>query len=154
VIRNQEKLTGVTAHMMTETADAGPILRREIIEISATETQGGLRRRLAILAARLAVDTLRDLQSGVATPTPQNEADTTAFDRPGTADLTLDSTWGVDEAERAIRALSPFPGLITDAGVVLEIVRREPLSEKSALQESGLCRLRLRDGDLIVRLQA
>lgn len=156
VIRNREKQTGVTAHMMTDAADAGPILRRESIDMSETETQGSLRHRLAALAAKVAVHTVRDLQSGAATPTLQNEADTTAFGRPGAADRTLDSTWGVDEAERAIRALSPFPGLITDAGIVTNVVRREQASEAPfgvALLAGGLCRLRLLDGDLIGHLR-
>jgi methionyl-tRNA formyltransferase len=154
VIRNREKQTGVTAHLMTDAADAGPILRREAIDISATETQGSLRHRLAALAAKVAVHTVRDLQSGTATPTPQNEADKTAFDRPGTADRTLDDTWGVDEVESAARALSPFPGLITDAGIVTELVGPAGSAERPESLEMGLYRLRLRDGDLIVRLRA
>lgn len=150
VIRNGETETGVTAHLMSADADAGDILRQEKIPISETETQGSLRRRLADLAARVAVHTLRDIRDGAVTLTPQDEAGARAYGRPGDAERIVDPSWSVADARRAIRALAPFPGLVTEAGTVTGIASSAEATEG---RETGLHRLDFADGEVVVRLR-
>ena len=156
VLRNQERQTGVTAHMMTEAADAGPILLQESILISPTETQGSLRQRLASVAAAIGIETIRRVQNGTISPMTQDKSKATSFDRPTDADRRLPIDWDVDQSDRLIRALAPFPGAIIDAGIVSGVVQRESASTgppgSAVPLGQGLYRLRLCDGDLVVRL--
>ena len=156
VLRNQERQTGVTAHVMTEAADAGPILLQQSIVISPEETQGMLRQRLASLAAELAVETVRGVERGAIAPIAQDETKATVFDRPSDTDRTLNAAWTVEQTERTIRAFAPLPGVITSAGIVSGVVKREPASADPpgtvTRLKQDLYRLRLCDGDLVVRL--
>jgi hypothetical protein len=56
--------TGVTAHLMTEAYDAGPILRQRAFPIRAADTMHDLNRRLAETGAALVADLLDDLRAG------------------------------------------------------------------------------------------
>jgi UDP-4-amino-4-deoxy-L-arabinose formyltransferase / UDP-glucuronic acid dehydrogenase (UDP-4-keto-hexauronic acid decarboxylating) len=153
VIRDGEASTGVTAHLMTAAADAGDIVMQEELEISKTETQGSLRKRLAELAARVAVETLRSIRDGSVTLTPQDETRATVFGRPDEAARVFNRDWCAATAERTVRALAPFPGLITEFGIVSTIVQHASPSADLVRPEDGFCRLRVADGELIGRLQ-
>lgn len=155
VIRNREPITGVTAHLMMATVDAGPIVAQRSIDLAPQETQGSLRRRLAAVAAALAVDTIRLVRNGAVELTEQDETKATAFDRPSDADRTLHAGLSVEEAERVYRAALPYPGAAVDSRTVREVVRREPASAGASSPthiEADLWRLHFVDGDLVVRL--
>jgi UDP-4-amino-4-deoxy-L-arabinose formyltransferase/UDP-glucuronic acid dehydrogenase (UDP-4-keto-hexauronic acid decarboxylating) len=152
VIRNGETETGVTAHLMSAAADAGDILRQDRLALSDTETQGTLRRRLAVLAATVAVETLRAVGDGTVCRMAQDEMAASAFPRPGEAERRLDPAWTVAEAERAIRALAPFPGAMADGGIIIEVIDPGRSADTSGALANGLLRLRFRDGYLVVRV--
>lgn len=56
--------TGVTAHLMTDEFDAGPILRQQSFPVAAGDTMHDVNRKLAETGSRLAVDLLDDLRAG------------------------------------------------------------------------------------------
>ncbi|WP_254821655.1 methionyl-tRNA formyltransferase [Haloglomus halophilum] len=56
--------TGVTAHLMTEAWDAGPILRQRSVPIAADDSMHDVNRKLAETGAFLVVDLLADLRAG------------------------------------------------------------------------------------------
>jgi methionyl-tRNA formyltransferase len=155
VIRNGERRTGVTAHMITEATDAGPIVWSEAIDIEPNETQGSLRFRLASVAARGAIATLRAIEDA-APAMPQAEEHATAFRRPADTDRFLSPDWTVEEADRRIRAFAPFPGVPIGTQIASEIVSRDAPSERPAgsvtPETEDCCRVHLADGDIVVRL--
>jgi len=67
VIRNGEARTGVTAHFLTPAIDAGEVLWSESLDVAIDETQGSLRRRLALLAGRGAVSVVTDVAKDAVT---------------------------------------------------------------------------------------
>jgi methionyl-tRNA formyltransferase len=60
VLNAGETETGITAHLLTEELDGGPIVQQWRLAINQGETSGSLRKRLAVLAATAAVDIARD----------------------------------------------------------------------------------------------
>jgi hypothetical protein len=56
--------TGVTAHLMTEAWDAGPILRQRAFPIADDDSMHDVNRKLAETGADLVVDLLDDLRAG------------------------------------------------------------------------------------------
>lgn len=57
--------TGVTAHLMTEAFDSGPILRQRSFPIADGDTMHDVNRRLARTGAELVVELLDDLRAGL-----------------------------------------------------------------------------------------
>ncbi len=153
VIRNGETETGVTAHLMSAAADAGDIVWQQKLALSEMETQGSLRRRLAELAARAAVDTLRAIRAATVSRTPQDDGQSSTFGRPSDADRTLNPSWTMAEGARAIRALSPFPGARADGNRIVAQVVGPVETRMSESLEPGLRSLSFRDGKLMVRLR-
>jgi methionyl-tRNA formyltransferase len=156
VIRNGEARTGVTAHLMTDLADAGPIVWSEIIIVAPDETQGSLRRRLAAIAGRGAVATLRAICVGTIARVSQDGVHATSFGRPPEADRVLRAEWTVAEADRRIRAFAPFPGVLIGRHIavgVIACVAASPAPPGTVIfQGADMCRVRLADGDIVARL--
>ncbi len=65
--------TGVTAHLLTERWDAGPIVEQRRVPIAGDDTMHDLYRKLAATGSGLAVDLLDRLAAGEALPTRPNE---------------------------------------------------------------------------------
>lgn len=158
VIRNNEPLTGVTAHLITGIADAGPMIWSESVTIAPDETQGSLRRKLGLVAGRGAVATLRAVRANTIECVAQDESLATTFGRPTATDRILRADWTVAQACRWIRSFSPFPGVVIGPHVACGVVGSAPASLGApgtiVSIEGGACRLRLVDGDIIVRLKA
>lgn len=109
-IRLGEVQGGITIHRMTPELDLGPILRQSAIDISATETKGGLTVRLARLAARLVPEVLDHLEGGALTEHPQDPALASRHRRFRTEDSQIEWQASAEDLSRLIRACSPFPG--------------------------------------------
>src|SRR5207244_1996612 len=65
-IYHGEKQTGVTIIKMSVHLDAGDILAQEAIDIGPEETAGELEARLGPLGARMAVETIEQIEAGTA----------------------------------------------------------------------------------------
>lgn len=156
VIHNGETSTGVTAHVMTGDADAGPIVWSESIAISLDETQGSLRQRLAALAAKAALVVLRDIQDRKIVPIAQDEGQATSFGHPQESDRTFDTNLTVEQAGRLIRAFAPFPGVAIGQRIACGVLTHEPASRASpgtvSAEDNRTCQLQVADGDIVVQL--
>ena len=100
--------TGVTVQKMAKELDAGPVLTQAATEIAKRETFATLYDRLAGMGATLLVDTLKN------PPAPQDqEANQATFCRTFTKqDGMLDhGAKTAEEIDRAVRALTPWPGV-------------------------------------------
>ncbi len=127
---NGDKVSGVTIMKMGEGLDDGDIITQSRVELSGDETGGSLFDRLSVCGAGLCVDTLKLIEEGKATYTPQNEAEATKVGiikkQLGKIDFEGDAT----EIERLIRGLSPWPSAFTYLdGKMLKIWKAEVLQK-------------------------
>ena len=106
-----EKETGVTAMLMDEGMDTGPILLLRRVEISESETALELAARLSEIGAQLLARALRQYAAGEITPLPQDENEASMAPLLKKTDGEVD--WRRDAAEIANRwrGLQPWPGI-------------------------------------------
>lgn len=111
-----DRETGVTAILLDEGLDTGPILAWEATPIGETEDAGRLGTRLSEMGGALLARALTDLAAGRATATPQDASAATYAPKLTAADRRI--RW--DEAAQGvvarIRAFSPQPGASTSRG--------------------------------------
>ncbi len=109
-IRAGDKNTGITIMQMDEGLDTGPILLAKSTPISDETTGETLHQSLAELGSTLIVKTLRNLESGALTPTPQPQIGVTYASKLNSKDSRLNWARPATELERQIRAFNPWPG--------------------------------------------
>jgi methionyl-tRNA formyltransferase len=123
-----ETVTGVTIMEIVEALDAGPILLQRTIPIAAEDTAGTLEGRLASLGAEALVETLRAVERGEVTKTPQNEAEATYAPRlpPDIGRLRWSRSAG--DLWNLVRGLAPQPGAHTFyRGRLVRVLGAQPL---------------------------
>jgi methionyl-tRNA formyltransferase len=108
---NDEAVTGVTAHYVTETLDEGNILLQRSILISEADNDGQLRQKLAKLAGEM-IPELIGLFAGFTKPVgrPQDHSLATLAPRPTTEDGYLDLAADIPTIRRKMKAFNPLPG--------------------------------------------
>lgn len=102
--------TGVSIMELEEEMDAGPVITRRAVTISAEDTTASLEPRLADLGARTLVDVLPAWHAGALVSEPQNESQVTFCKLLSKGDGWLRASMTASEAERAVRAYNPWPG--------------------------------------------
>lgn len=114
--------TGVTTMRMDEGMDTGPILLQAEEPIGDDDDAGALGQRLALLGARLLVETLDRLED--IEERPQDEARATVAPKIPREEEWIDWSEPADAVVRRVRALSPEPGARTRLrGKVLKVYR-------------------------------
>ena len=109
-IANGERTTGVTTMQINEGLDTGAILLKAETPIDPKETAPELSARLATLGADLCVETLRQLEAGTLSPTPQDPALATLAPILTKNDGRLDWNWPAPQIHNHVRGLQPWPG--------------------------------------------
>ncbi len=112
VIQGEEK-SGVTTMTLVEKMDAGPILLQEEIAVAPDETTASLEAKLTPMGARLLLETLRRLEEGSATPTPQKEEEATYAPMLKKEDGEIRWTDPAALLERRVRGFYPWPSAYT-----------------------------------------
>lgn len=136
---NGEKTTGVTAMYMASELDAGDMISAVDTEIGESETFGELYSRMGDMAAELLCDTLRDIETGKTSRTPQDHAAAT-FAPPITKDMTR-IDWGKSSTELAnlIRGLNPAPAAVCElCGTNFKLFKATAFEESSDLAPGEL----------------
>jgi methionyl-tRNA formyltransferase len=113
---------------MDEGLDTGPVYSRHTLELSDTETAGGLAERMATLAAHVVRADLAPAVAGKLAAEPQDEALASHAPLIERAHLQID--WGRSALQiaRLVRGMAPRPGAFTLlAGKVLRIHDARPL---------------------------
>jgi methionyl-tRNA formyltransferase len=109
-ILNGDKKTGVTIMLIDEKTDHGPILSQREIIISENETGETLCEKLTDLGTRLLLETISQLEKGLAKPRPQDEEKATYSKFLTRQDGEINWKKTAEEIERQIRALELWPG--------------------------------------------
>lgn len=107
-----DAVTGVCTQRMEEGLDTGPIFLARETPIGPRETAGELHDRLALLAAEIAVQTLRIVDH--ARPVPQAEAGVTWAAKLDREEARIDWSLAAEEVDRRVRGYSPWPGAFVD----------------------------------------
>jgi len=108
--------SGVTIMHMDEGLDTGPILMSSETAIDGATTTPRLHDRLAELGAGLMAMALDRIEAGEIEESPQPEDGVTYADKLEKEEGRIDWRRPAAELERAIRALSPWPGVWFDHG--------------------------------------
>ena len=108
-----DRVTGVTTMQMERGLDSGPILMAEEVAIGPRATAAELTRKLSDVGARLLLETLAALETGVLEPRRQNEEEATYAPALRREDGVIDWSHSAQEIERRLRAFTPWPGVST-----------------------------------------
>lgn len=114
---NGEKEVGITAHLMDDELDAGPIVMQRAVPVGERDTVTDLFHRTIDLIEPVTTAALSLLESGKAQLTPQNRAEATFFHKRSIEDSRIDWTWPADVLDRLVRAQTdPYPNAFTYFG--------------------------------------
>ena len=109
-----DRETGVCIMKMDAGLDTGDIVLVETLEIAIDETSATLHDRLALMGARLIVQTLNTLEKEKNLPTaPQRNEGVTYAEKILKSEAEIDWTLSAHEIDNRIRAFNPFPGAIS-----------------------------------------
>jgi methionyl-tRNA formyltransferase len=127
--------TGVTTMMMDKGMDTGDILLMEKTGIGPDENAAGLHDRLSEMGARVLVETVRRLQDGTLTRTPQDAGQATYAPMLRKKDGEIDWSMPAENIERLIRGVTPWPGAYTFSdGMRLKIFKASVLEREISVE--------------------
>ncbi len=101
--------TGISIMELEEALDSGPVYLQERCQITAQDTAGSLRERLAELGAKSLLETLRAIARGNAAAKAQDHSRATYAAKLVKEDTILDWAQPAAVLERKVRALNPRP---------------------------------------------
>lgn len=137
-VLDDEKQTGITTMLMGEGLDTGDILLQESTEIGINETSAELFDRLADMGAGLLIKTLKALENGEVTPTPQDNEAATYAHMINKDMCELDFSLGARNVHKKICGLSDWPCAVTFLdGKRLKIYKSELVSENGSFGKAG-----------------
>ena len=116
VIATGDRETGVTVMYMDEGLDTGDILLQRTVNIQSSETGGSLHDRLAHIAPKALLESLKLLAAGNAPRVPQDNARATYAPKLKREHGQIDWSESADAIGRRIRAFNPWPGTFMKIG--------------------------------------
>ncbi|SFQ59185.1 methionyl-tRNA formyltransferase [Amycolatopsis arida] len=111
---NGEREVGVTAHLMDDELDAGPIVLQRAVPVGPRDTSTDLFHKTVALIEPAVSESLELIASGRAEPRPQDRSKATFFHKRSIEDGRIDWTWPAEDLDRLVRAQSdPYPNAFT-----------------------------------------
>jgi methionyl-tRNA formyltransferase len=108
-IYHGEKQTGVTIIQMSVQLDAGGMLVQEAVDIGPEETAGELEARLALLGAKMALQTIEQIEASAAKPILQDKGQVTKAPKLTKEHGLIDWNRPAQRVRDQIRAMQPWP---------------------------------------------
>jgi methionyl-tRNA formyltransferase len=112
-IYHGEKQSGVTIIRMSVALDGGDMLVQEAVDIDSEETAGELEARLALLGARLALQTIERMADGPVAGVPQDKALVSRAPKLKKENGLIDWSRTAMQVCNQIRAMQPWPTAYT-----------------------------------------
>ena len=141
-IINNEKTTGITAHIIDEGCDTGDILQQTIVPILDDDTGSSLLARFADLYTLLVDNVLEKIKSNNLQRTPQRNELATFFGRRTPEDGKINWNWQKERIRNWIRAQKqPYPGAFTffnETKIIIDEVVFSDLGYSSDLSNGTL----------------
>ena len=126
-----ESETGVTIMYMAEGVDTGDIITAEAFPIGPEDDFEAIHDRSAEVGGKLLVKTIKDIENGTATRTPQDHALATHATKIEKEDCKIDFTKSAKTLDCAIRGVTPIPGAFAYLkGKMLKIYKATPTDGK------------------------
>ncbi|HYG15763.1 MAG TPA: methionyl-tRNA formyltransferase [Bacteroidia bacterium] len=114
-IINNEKETGVTAHLMTKGCDEGDIILQQKIEITSSDTGAELLAKFNSTYPELINKVIFQIENNAVTPVPQDNSKATFFGKRTPEDGLIDWNWQRERIYNWVRAQAkPYPGAFTN----------------------------------------
>ncbi len=110
---NGEEETGVTSIILQEKMDAGKMIIQKSIRIGPDETAGKLNNRLSILGAEVLMDSLKQIETGAAKYTLQDEKLVTYAPKLKKKDGLINWNHSAEEIHNFVRGMNPWPTAYT-----------------------------------------
>jgi methionyl-tRNA formyltransferase len=110
---NGEEETGVTSIILQEKMDAGKMIIQKSIRIGPDETAGELNNRLSILGAEVLMDSLKQIETGTAKYTLQDEKLVTYAPKLKKKDGLINWNHSTAEIHNFVRGMNPWPTAYT-----------------------------------------
>jgi methionyl-tRNA formyltransferase len=110
VLRNGERYTGATIHLMDEQWDSGDILFQEAFEIPESISSEALEQRCSVVGAPLMARAVRALAAGTATRTQQSPEQSSYYSWPKDEDFNVPVTRPARYAHNFIRGVADWNG--------------------------------------------
>ncbi len=140
-IINGEKQSGVSTFFLQHEIDTGNIIFSEAVDIEPDDTAGDLHDKLMVKGAELLVNTVKAVERGEYTETPQKEVtSTTPTHAPKLfkEDCLINWNQPVQKVYNLIRGLSPYPTAYTYINEkTLKIFAADILEKEPGIQPSG-----------------
>ena len=150
-----DKETGITIMKIVNQLDAGPMIMKEKVPISAEDTTDFLSKKLSKLGASMINTLLNNIERGkVIKLEEQNEEDVTYAKKINKLEAIADFNNSPEVLCQKIRAFNPFPMInINFEGKSLKIVKAK-IYNKEIKKNLAIGRLFLQGEDLLLKLNA
>ena len=143
-IRSGDDVTGATTFRIVEELDAGPTFGVVTEPIAPTDTSGDLLERLSQTGARLLVDTLDGIATGVLEPRPQPAEGVSYASKVSVDDVRVSWASPAFAVDRLVRSGTPSPGAWTTfrdervkLGPVTVVTESDPLAPGEVMAEKA-----------------
>ena len=138
VIIDGEKETGVTIMKMDKGLDTGDMVSKSVVLIKEDETGESLHDKLSVAGSKLIVETLKELEAGNITLTPQNDAESCYAKMLNKSMGLIDWNKTAIEIERLVRGLNSWPSAYTYfGGKICKIWEAQALTADTS-EETGV----------------
>ena len=106
VIKNQEKSTGISFHLVDGDYDTGAVVAQEEIKIAEDDTGKSLKEKTVLIARGVVCELLKDLSEDIIIPLTQAEEKSSYYSQP--SDYELDFSRSAEENYATVRAIYPW----------------------------------------------
>lgn len=113
-IESGDSTTGITIFRLDDGVDTGPVYAKRETPIGANENAEQLTDRLALLASKFLIETLRGIASGTLKAIPQTNDGATRAKKLKKEEGSLAWTDPAETILRKVRAFQPWPGVTID----------------------------------------
>jgi methionyl-tRNA formyltransferase len=111
---NNERETGITAHLIDKGCDTGDIIKQVKVKINQEDTGASILEKFKLLYIPLVERVLSDYDNNALTFTKQDESKATYFGKRNPEDGRIDWNWSVERIINWVRAqAAPYPGAFT-----------------------------------------